>query len=95
MIPVLTLLAVLVSACASTPRPTPPEAGAPLEQPWGSVPLQADAGEIDQDIVDNFIRSLQAKRDEMRQSGVAGEIPYRALTHCPVAVLAVHTGPVC
>ena len=80
MMPALTLLAVLVSGCASTPRPTPPEAGAPLEQPWGSVPLQADAGEIDQDIADTFIRSLQAKRDEMRQSGATGEIPYRALT---------------
>jgi len=80
MIPVLTLLAVLVSACASTPRPTPPEEGAPLGQPWGSVPLQAAAGEIDKNIADSFIRSLQAKRDEMRQAGVTGKIPYRALT---------------
>jgi len=80
MIPVLTLLAVLVSACASTPRPTPPEAGAPLVQPWGSVPLQVAAGGIDQDIVDSFIRSLQAKRDKMRQAGITGQIPYRALT---------------
>ena len=80
VIPILALLAVLVSACASTPRPTPPEAGAPLAQPWGSVPLQAADGEIDQSITDNFIRSLQARRDEMRQAGVAGKIPYRALT---------------
>ena len=26
---------------------------------------------------DTFIRSLQAKRDEMRRSGVTGKIPYR------------------
>jgi len=79
-IPMLALLTVLVSACASTPRPTPPEAGAPLVQPWGSVPLQAADGEIDQSITDSFIRSLQARRDEMQQTGVAGKIPYRALT---------------
>ena len=79
-IPVLTLLAVLVSACASTPRPTPPEAGAPLVQSWGSVPLQTAAGEIDPVLTDSFVRSLQAKRDQHRKAGEEGKVPYRALT---------------
>jgi len=79
-IAMLALLVTLISACASTPRPTPPEAGAPLAQPWGSVPLQATAGEIDQEITDSFIKSLQTRRDEMRRAGVTGKIPYRALT---------------
>jgi len=73
-------LAVLISACASTPRPTPPVAGAPLAQPWGSVPLMAADGEIDENFGDSYIQSLQAKRDEYRQAGGTGRIPYRALT---------------
>jgi len=76
----LASLAVLVSACASTPRPTPPVAGAPLAQPWGSVPLLAADGEIDEKIGDSYIQSLQAKRDEYRQAGGTGKVPYRALT---------------
>ena len=62
VISMLVSLAVLVSACASTPRPTPPEAGAPLAQPWGTVPLQAAHGEIDLSITDNFIKSLTHQR---------------------------------
>jgi len=73
-------LAVMVGACGSIPRPTPPVAGAPLEQPWGSVPLQTTDGEIVQSFTDNFIKSLEAKRDQHRQAGVDGKIPYRALT---------------
>lgn len=77
---VLAALTVMVSACATIPRPTPPAAGAQLAQPWGSVPLRAADGEIDQNITDSFIKSLQAKRDALRQTGVAGKTPYRALT---------------
>lgn len=74
-------LAVLLSACASPdPRPTPPDAGAPLAQPWGSVPLLAAAGEIDQSVTDSFIEALQNKRDQHQQAGRTGKIPYRALT---------------
>ena len=80
MIPMLALLTVLVSACSSTPRPTPPVAGAPLMQPWGSAPLHASDGQIDPDTTDSFIRALQARRDEMRQAGVTGKLPYHALT---------------
>jgi hypothetical protein len=79
-IALLASLAVLVSACASTPRPTPPVAGAPLAQPWGSVPLMAADGEIDQSIIDNFVQSLRAKRDLHQQAGRTDKIPYRALT---------------
>ena len=75
----LALLAVMVSACASIPRPTPPVAGELLAQPWGSVPFEATDGEIEKSFTDNFIKSLQAKRDQHRQTGVAGKIPYRAL----------------
>ena len=79
-ITLLASLAVLLSACASTPRPTAPVAGAPLAQPWGSVPLMAADGGIDQSFSDSFIQSLQAKRDAHRLAGCAGKIPYRALT---------------
>jgi hypothetical protein len=75
----LASLAVLVSACASTPRPTPPVEGAPIAQLWGSVPLLAAVGQIDQSVSDSFIQSLQAKRDEQQQAGGAGKIPYRGL----------------
>jgi hypothetical protein len=76
----LALLAVLLSACASTPRPTPPVEGAPIARPWGSVPLLAADGEFDQSFTDSFIQALQAKRDAQRQGGGTGKIPYRALT---------------
>ncbi len=76
----LASLAVLVSACASTPRPTPPVEGAPIAQPWGSVPLLAADGEIDENFGDSYIQSLLAKRDEYRQAGGTGKVPYRALT---------------
>jgi hypothetical protein len=80
-ITLLASLAVLVSACAAPdPRPTPPLAGAPLAQPWGSVPLLTTDGEIDQGIADRFIKALQNKRDEHQQAGRTDKIPYRALT---------------
>jgi hypothetical protein len=40
--------------------------------------LAAD-GEIDQSNIDNFIQSMQAKRDRHQQAGGDGKIPYRAL----------------
>jgi hypothetical protein len=79
-ITLLASLAILVSACASTPRPTPPVEGAPVAQPWGSVPLMAADGEIDKGFTDSFIQSLQAKRDAQQQAGGTDKIPYRALT---------------
>ena len=79
-ITLLVSLAVLVSACASTPRPTPPVEGAPIAQPWGSVPLFAADAEVDEGIAASFIGSLEAKRDAHKQAGGDGKIPYRALT---------------
>jgi hypothetical protein len=76
----LASLAMLLVACSSTPRPTPPVSGALLAQPWGSVPMQARDGEIDQSITDNFVNALQAKLDQARQAGVDDAVPYRALT---------------
>ncbi len=79
-ITLLVTLAVAVSACSTTPRPTPPVEGAPLAQPWGSVPLMAADGEIDENFGDSYIQSLLAKRDEYRRAGGTGKVPYRALT---------------
>lgn len=73
-------LAVMISGCAKTPRPTPPVAGAPLGQPWGSVPLQAEGSQIDQSFIDSFIKLLVAKREKQRQGGGVDKIPYLALT---------------
>ena len=79
-IALLATLAVMISGCAKTLRPTPPVAGAPLAQPWGSVPLQAEESKIDQSFIDSFIKSLVAKREKQRQAGGDDKIPYRALT---------------
>jgi hypothetical protein len=54
-------LAVMASACARILRTKPPVEGTPLGQPWGSVPLQASAGQIQLSISDNFIKSLRDK----------------------------------
>jgi predicted patatin/cPLA2 family phospholipase len=74
------LVACALSACAAKPRPTPPEAGAPLEHAWGAVPFQASAGGIDKEFTAGIIDSLLAKREQLRQAGEDGKIPYRALT---------------
>ena len=80
VITLLALLAVLVSACASTPRPTPPVAGAPLAQPWGSVPVLAADGAIDPSFTQSYIESLQTKLDAQKKAGNSDKLPYRALT---------------
>lgn len=72
-------LAVMASACARIPRTKPPVEGTPLGQPWGSVPLQASAGQIQLSISDNFIKSLRDKLAKHRQDGGEGKAPYRAL----------------
>ena len=77
---VIILIACALSACAATPRPTAPKAGAPLEHAWGAVPFQTSADEIDENFTEGIIESLQAKREQLRQTGEDGKIPYRALT---------------
>jgi hypothetical protein len=74
------LLAVMVSACGSIPRPTPPVAGESLAHPWGSVSFSAAEGEIEKSSTDNFIKSLKAKRERHRKAGVDSKTPYRVLT---------------
>lgn len=76
----IAVLAVMLSSCSSIPRPTPPKEGAPLAHPWGSVPLFAEAGKIEQDFIDAFIQSLQDKLTAQQQAGEASDIAYRALT---------------
>ncbi len=73
------LVAFILSACSATPRPTPPPVNAPLEHAWGAVPFQRLVDEIDSKFTDSFLSLLQAKRDQMRQAGDDGKIPYRAL----------------
>jgi len=77
---VVFLVACALSACATKPRPTPPKAGAPLEHAWGAVPFQASADGIDEEFTVGIFDSLRAKREQLRQAGDGGKIPYRALT---------------
>lgn len=79
-IALLVSLAVMVSGCTRIQRPTPPIAGEPLVQPWGSVPLKAEGSKIDKSFIDSFVKSLVDKREEQRLAGGDGKIPYRALT---------------
>ena len=79
-ITLLASLAVLVSACSTTPRPTPPDEGAPIAQLWGSVPMYAADGAIDRTFTQSYIESLQTKLDARKATGSSERIPYRALT---------------
>jgi predicted acylesterase/phospholipase RssA len=73
-------LTAVVNGCGSIPRPTPPSEGAQIAEPWGSVPVHTLNDAIIKNSKNSFILSLQAKRDEQRQTGESGKIPYRALT---------------
>ena len=53
---VATLLFFLLAACQLTPRPRPPPAGSPVEQPWGAVAL----GRADAAVDDEFVARLAA-----------------------------------
>ncbi len=79
-ITLLASLAVLVSACSTTPRPTPPDEGAPIAQLWGSVPMFAADGAVDRTFTESYIASLQSKLDARKATGNSERIPYRALT---------------
>jgi hypothetical protein len=74
------LLACALSACSSTPRPTPPTAGAELEYAWGAIPFQTAGSGIDSSFTDSLLRSYLLKRDRQREAGGDEKIPYRALT---------------
>ena len=69
------LLVAILNACATTPRPTPPPAGVPVDQPWGSVPAQ-----LTDSFSDSLVDSLRAKFEQAQAAADAGKIPYRALT---------------
>ena len=76
----LFLVACTLSACASTPRPTPPTTGAELEHAWGAVPFKTSASGIDSQFTDSLVKAYHAKREQMQQAGDVGKIPYSALT---------------
>ncbi len=77
---VVFLVISALSACSATPRPTPPPAGALLEDPWGAVPFQTAADGIDSKFTEAMMASLLAKREQVREAGDGSRIPYRALT---------------
>ncbi len=58
---VVFVVACVLSACAVTPRPTPPPAGAPLEHAWGAVPFQTSAEGLDKEFTEGIIDWVQAK----------------------------------
>ena len=70
----------VLAGCAATPRPTPPSAGAPIEDPWGVVPYHLTEGSVPEIFTVGIIASMKAKRDQLVQSGSREKIPYRALT---------------
>jgi len=74
------LIAFALSACAHTPRPTPPTLGAKIEHAWGAVPFQTAADGIDSKFTESLLKAFQAKRDAMRLAGDDSKIPYSALT---------------
>ncbi len=76
----LLLALTIIAGCAVTPRPTPPTPGAPIEDPWGTVPLHSADGDIADIFTDGIIESMQAKREQLAQSGSGQKIPHRALT---------------
>lgn len=76
---VVFLVACALSACAATPRPTPPEAGASLGDPFGAVPFHSADEGIPSVYTDGILEAMQAKRSQLAQSGSGEKIPYRAL----------------
>jgi hypothetical protein len=74
------LLALILAACASTPRPTPPPEGVAVERPWGAVPFSAAEALADESLSDSLVESLRARFEQARARNQAGKIPYRALT---------------
>ena len=71
------LFVSILSACATTPRPTPPPEGDLVELPWGSVPLDAA---IDKSYSDDLVNTLRTKFEHARTANQTGKIPYLVLT---------------
>ena len=69
------LIVLTLTACGTTPRPTPPPEGSAVAQPWGAVPYRAS-----ETLSDSLVDSLRAKFEQARVAATEGQIPYRALT---------------
>jgi hypothetical protein len=77
---VATLLFFGLTACQLTPRPTPPPAGSPVEQPWGAISLGRADATVNDEFVAQIAASLREKAEHFKAAGTGGKIPYRALT---------------
>lgn len=76
----LALVFLVLAGCAATPRPTPPPAGASLEDPFGAVPFHLADEAIPSVYLEGILEAMHAKRSQLAQSGSGEKIPYRALT---------------
>ena len=74
------LVLIVVAGCAAVPRPTPPPEGAPIQDPWGAVPIHSPDGEVAEEFTDGIMESIIAKRDRLAKAGSDQKIPYSALT---------------
>jgi len=71
------LILALLGACATTPRPTPPPAGEPVVQAWGSVPILSVGA--DRSLSESLVEALRVKFENERAEHPTGKIPYRAI----------------
>ncbi len=75
----LLALTALVCACASNPRPAAPQAGDPVEFPWGAVPHISDRHDSGASLSNSLVSSLEARLKRVQVTAPDGKIPYRAL----------------
>ena len=71
---------VVLAGCAAIPRPTPPPEGAPIQDPWGTVPVHEPDGEVAEEFTEGILASIEAKRERLLDSGSDDRIPWRMLT---------------
>jgi hypothetical protein len=73
------LLVLVMFGCTVTHRPTPPPAGEPVVNAWGSVPILSDDAVAGTSLSESLISSLRTKFEQARAKNSTGKIPYRAL----------------
>lgn len=72
--------ALLLVACASTPRPTPPPAGEVYALPWGAVPVESWDKASQDAFQASLAASMRARVAQIRAQDPQAKIPYRVLT---------------